>query len=91
MIRSKRKILLRVGLTCFCFLSREHGVVLPVFEEFDKALHLLNSPLKKSNLHLALLVSGPHLVQDSLEAVVGQAYGLELTAVGAKHRVALHL
>ena len=91
MIRSKSEIVLRVGLSRFCFLSGKHGVVMPVFEEFDKALHLLNFALQKSNLHLALLVSGPHLVQNSLEAVVGQAYGLELTAVGAKHRVALHL
>ena len=91
MIRSKRETVPRAGMTRFCFLSRKHGAVLPVFEEFNNALHLLNSALQKSNLHLALLVSGPHLVQDSLEAVVGQAYGLELTAVGAKYRVVLHL
>ena len=75
----------------FCLLNRVYRCVLLILEKFNEAFHLLNPVLQLSNLHLALLVSGPHLVQNSLEAVVGQAYGLELTAVGAKHRVALHL
>ena len=79
------------GLTRICFLNRNHSAILLVFEILDKALHLLNSVLQLSNLQLALLVPGPHLVQNCLEAVMSQAYGFRLTILSAEDRVAGHI
>ena len=91
LVLAKCQIVLKTGLTRFCFLGRNHRDILLVSDILDKALHLLNPILQLSNLQLAFLVSRPHLVQDCLEAVMSQAYGLRLTTMSAKNRIVGHL
>ena len=85
---AKRQVVRKTSLARCCILCLHHLAVWLSLQFFDLPFQLFNPVLQLGHLKLVLGVPGPHLVQNGLEAAVGQAERLGLTTLRAKYRVA---